>query len=1188
MKNFVLKDDLHHNAYSWPKTLLSYPLQGMPTKGDVLYLDGQAIPYQTEKTQDDYVLKFISDLPTYGERAFVWGKGTKQFESVIEGGLHNEFFSVKSDRKGGFRILNNDGVEFIYSVQSTRKILSIEEKLSGGVVEGILTQKFRFDGGAIYELVVKVKRELDYLEIYENMSGFAENEVKLCISWEGFSPQKRYSYDRGIEKIGAYLHSDGEFPFVLNPYMPWVSIYDQRYVAYLGKEFWSGFLFHDLEYYDDGQYAIGGSRYNLAFRMYEEKIVAPIENGKRAFMHILCKDKAPNSLNNHYLKYYSYVSLDKVKDWVLDWEDDKTKYPKYFHVEKSSTYDYCTLKKTGKPNVEDFFNILDNGKGPLAIIEKTGPVSCRSFVQEWAPLFDLTASQMTDEEFKRARAALAFICYVWSSENYFPTRNMLAGHPNFLTDMLAPVGLFSALLGTHPMHKDWLAVYEISQARNLKYHIRPAVEKWKAKGGRWTEAVGCYMFGMLHSSISVATVIYRLCGGEMPLLYPHFKALLEFLVDAQPAPLAEGKRYYLPQGAHSGNSEFGGSFGLGYFHTIIQLADMCKYYEPLLAEYLLHNYRNNEDFEKVLADKSVMEGDSYKRFAVNDGGTSPDLSSIKYTGYGFMLRHSVNTPEEMSVFLGQIDEGPNYRWGRAGQGGCGQIFYHANGKKYSDHASEAVGDENLGDVEACTNFGVLLGHEYKCVGRNDLTEELIDLHFVQYARVNAGEYSSPYYKYRSVFMVGNEYITVYDAVADKRQAGRFTWSYPKDSEPYIYNLHPNVEGRKSVVGDSVDNFVNFEMSKSNTELKIFDGSGDFLTLVTHLQNVETIVTDYGTEVRLNGRKDYVFNEDAYSRIEEENIAFNGCVGYATEKEGVSYLAIIKGDYIRFKDKALCIPKKGRYAMSLVNGCYGKAYFEKTGAVKVYAPKINGKVWINGKEMAFIYESGAYLFTIPKGESRWNIGRYPLLEKAVILKSIVQKDGFIITWESLGKNVSYEVEISTDFEKTWERIATVDDATSYMKQGLSEGKYHVRVRGVRVKDIGEYSNPYPVHVNGEKPHCPEGLRVVVNGEKYLATWGQVLGVEKYRLFEVTTKKLVYEGEERSCFVDEGDYAVTCVNGNGESEPSLTRSTADKLAGWDNHPEKGFVRDTRSYEYGYPGFDYLGNPNKSILQYPKTEE
>jgi hypothetical protein len=89
-------------------------------------------------------------------------------------------------------------------------------------------------------------------------------------------------------------------------------------------------------------------------------------------------------------------------------------------------------------------------------------------------------------------------------------------------------------------------------------------------------------------------------------------------------------------------------------------------------------------------------------------GTNPHLRSRKYTGYGIILRSAVETPQELSIHLQQIDEGPNYRWGRAGEGGCGVIYFFANGKAYSSHGSEDVGDRDDQDADYCSNFSVSL------------------------------------------------------------------------------------------------------------------------------------------------------------------------------------------------------------------------------------------------------------------------------------------------------------------------------------------------------------------------------------------------------------------------------------------------------------------------------------------------
>ena len=76
--------------------------------------------------------------------------------------------------------------------------------------------------------------------------------------------------------------------------------------------------------------------------------------------------------------------------------------------------------------------------------------------------------------------------------------------------------------------------------------------------------------------------------------------------------------------------------------------------------------------------------------------------------------------------------------------------------------------------------------------------------------------------------------------------------------------------------------------------------------------------------------------------------------------------------------------------------------------------------------------------------------------------------------------------------------------------------------------------------------------------------------------------------RSVRVDEGEYFVTAINGNGESLPSEVRTTYSRLAKWDHHPEKKFIRDTRSNEHGYSGFDYVNNQQKPVLKYDDEEQ
>lgn len=1202
MENFILKDHLNHRAYAWPQTVLSYSKTGeMPILGeDALYRNGEPISYQTEKTEDGYTLKILSDLPRGEKHVFEWKKGDSPSTPLAESGLDNGFIRVESIENGLVKILSLDGLFCEYSLATTKKILSVSEVITGGAIEKTLVKTLVFEDGSNYIFTVKIKAALDYVEIYEDMRGFIADGSTLTATWGGFSPRYRFAPERGTEQVDAYLKEDDSLPFYLAPHADGGRLRDQKGVAYEDRQkgVWLGFLFHDLAACDDGDYTIGCSSKNMRFSLYEVRWVAPLQGKTRAFMCILCADKPADALLTHYIKYYSHVCLDKVKDWVLDWEDEQNEYPKYYTVKPNTTTGTFFFSRKGKPFPEDILKMIDEYSTRFSRFELFDPVSCRTFIYDWAPIFDMTASRMTKEEFQHARAAMAFTCYVLSQEDFFPIDILLAGHPNFLTDVMGTVGIFAAILGKrHPAYRDWLARYEIAMARNLKYHIRPAVEKWQSLGGRWTENIGCYLFTMLHCT-EICSVIYHTTGGEMPLLYEHFKPLLAFIVNMQAVENQQGRRLYMPHGAHSCTGEYGGEFGHGYFPSMIQLADMCRYYEPLLSEYILHNYRNQENFDGLFDKLAHWKHDSYQCRTKNDGGTPPDLYSCKYTGLGYMMRNAANTDDEMLLFLQQLDEGPNYRWGRAARGGCGELYYYANRKKYTDHSPEDVGDENKGDVQACTNFGVLVEHEYKSVGRNELTEPLMDFDFIQYARVNAGEYSQPYYRYRSVMMVENKYIAVYDAVADRMQYGRFTWAQNQtDDFPAIWNLKPGVQGIDGTGGYSVDKHPTYNFKFPQCRTKAFDGAGDFLTVVTHLRSYghEPHIyapkkTEYGCEVGFPYRRDRIFNGQSKTYFSEGDCAFEGYVGYQTQTPSELRLAIFDGEYIAQNGVSLRIPyEKGvRRGMSLrlnKGHLFGKYSFERGGQVRVEMQKHdNASVWLNGKKVNADYQNGGYVFNIPQGNGCWNIGMYPDIEKTEIYTTRANKDGAYIAWKKVAGAENYELEVKAYADEAYTKVVTVQEL-HYTVKGLSEGKYFVRVRGVRADAVGEYSHPYPVYVTSEIPHCPEGLRVVEKDGAFTASWGQVLGADTYRLYRCTNdgNVLIYEGATRNVVVSQGKYFVTCVNGNGESKPSLYRSTVEELARWDHHPEKGFIRNTRSGEDGYPGFKYIHNGESEILQY-----
>ena len=385
-------------------------------------MDGQPVPYQTECTGENaYDLLVLSDLPTDGLHEFDWRKGTECFDTLAKLPLDNGILQVTSIKNGLVEVRHRNGACFRFTLSGPAPLRS-EESVSGGSVEARLEKTLYFPNGAVYHFCIKLKRELDYAEIYEEMQGWEGQAARVRMQWEKFSPRYRNTLDRGEEKIDAYLREDGNFPFVLNPYMPARSWWDQKHVAFLDKKsgFWAGLLLHDIEHFHDGNYEIWGSRDTLAIALHPHGTSAPLQDGMRAYMLILCDDKPVEAIMEHYRKYYSHACLDCVKDWVLSWEDDRDEYPKYYRIERDTVFSYWYNTCVGKPSPEDMMEVLDRENTIFAHLERVSPVSCRSFRAAWAPLFDLTANQMSPEQFDRVRAAMAFTCYVLMGEKLLP------------------------------------------------------------------------------------------------------------------------------------------------------------------------------------------------------------------------------------------------------------------------------------------------------------------------------------------------------------------------------------------------------------------------------------------------------------------------------------------------------------------------------------------------------------------------------------------------------------------------------------------------------------------------------------------------------------------------------------------------------------------------------------------------
>ncbi|MGG1516382.1 hypothetical protein ABE504_13265 [Paenibacillus oryzisoli] len=1261
-KPILIEDQLQVTGYAWPPSLLGFVRPDEEAAAESVWLadaDGDTVPFQWRRTDTEARLCLVADLPTGAERRFEWRSGAAPAPAP-----GTKYGRVTVARDNGRAQADNGRLivqfaegrvvgEELFEVSMVGCAAEGIARMDGGgrkllTAEGTVTAEgpvfaecefiCRFEGGAEYRATVTVAAGLDYIELRERMSGFAAGErAMLAIEWRSFAPKRRYTKSRSAEPIDRYLNGSGELPFRVKPYDNAVCWQQAKAASFADDAVAAAVFVKDSGFWDDGEYALWGSPQTLAlrFRWSRHRRALrweyPLAAGTRCTAIALYpaqRDSADGSYVDELWLWHELLSLDKVKDWTLAWEERQSDYPRLFREERlpqrmHTWYGYTTAK----PTPGDMAAIVDRLSFCLHQPGDLSPVAAREFYA-WASTFDLAAPAMTPDQFNRLKAAWAFMAYAHNEESFMPVVKMLAGHPNFLVDVRSVPALMAALFPAHPDARRWKEDFERSMALNVKYHVRPDVPSWGTRGGRHTENLACYTLYNLKAMLSPVIALQRVWG-EHTVAYPNYAKWLSWLLHALTAPV-EGARHVPSQGAHAGGHVDDYAAPL----TLRSAGFGLRAIEPLLAEHLLHvSPADARIYAERVPNTDIWRGADVAPFDSNTG-TRPPLRSAAYTGYGFVLRADVGAPAEASVHLQQIDEGPNYRWGRAGQGGCGVITYFANGKRLSFNRKEDVGDDNMGDVQACCNFGVLYGHEFRSVGRSELTEPLLDLGFAQFARVLAGPYASPAYHSRSVLMSGSDYIIVYDQVGDMRVRGRFSWFvHERDPFPTICQLKPGVSsydaapGIPAEVGPGAYRNVNDE-SKG----KHYDGNGHFLTLVSphgkgdygYLLGVQA--TAYGAVVTLNDRRDFVFRDEAAIAFDEGGVSFTGHAGlvrqYSAEK---AEAALFVGSRIGAAGVTLEVAGDGpvdestgelppagfsfaRGGASLTGG-----YADRGGAVVTLTlpEALLGaayRLYVDGLLLEPLDSSECCVtFRLPAGRGQWEwTDRLPIPAAVQVAGYRASSGSAELIWEPTAGAESYEIAVSDDGGATWAVAAAgitgepMDTALPlrWRLAGTNGTKRHVRIRAVNRDRVGPWSDDYPVYLTGEPPERADGLRVARTGRGFRVTWGWQLGATGYRLYRRERGEgsfaVVYEGE-LPAYADEAadparvyEYCVAACNGNGEGLASPPRDTAPGgLADWDPRPEEAFRRYTRSHEYGYNGFDHWANESKPVLSYPGDE-
>ena len=1137
----------------------------------------------------------------------------------------------------------------------------LTEELESGPLRSLHRITYTTSTGFKYVATVECAVGIDFVRLYEDMEAIpVDASGTFDFAWSGCrfayrqSPNHPYNFPSKVtSKYTDYpwepiapMHIDSQFgvvpgissvgklPFSLRLFEPW-----QDVAAASFANFWDDtssdaaaiFIDHP-EQWEDHEYAIWHASQRIAVDFVYCKstlhFVWKIAKGARSscisfYDHV--KDvEAMQQLERDAMgekgsgwhtglfatsyalnlqNWYGTLNLNKVKDWQLLYPQIATlPEPLFKDVSFKSVAEYDqTISDSGFVTQLALSGVRQN--------HGFGPTSSRMLLESWVPGYQVFRAHLSQAQRQRIEAILLFLAYVHAGEDYMPMRRMLSGHPNFLSDVKSTPPGMSFLFPEHSAADTWADEWEAYLHLNTRYHTRPAVESWNARGGRWTENLGTYVWAFLRPALRVSFLLKSRDGYER-FCTPPLVSLGEWLINALSAPFSgendvvmkqitgdvshnEGSRRHYWGIVHPSDGERRVHPPIGAHSERRKTPRMMWYmgtalrnYSPLTGEHLMWAaHPSDQDMEAT-----VDEADPYAvMYAQPDNrGTNPHLCSAKYTGYGITLRAAVDTLQELSVHLIQIDDGPNYRWGNANEGACGMVYFFANGKGYSHNGTEDAGDRIDQDTDFGTNFGVWKNGTFRSIGQNVLSSPFYDLSFAQFMQIVPREgsraYSWPEYVSRSILLAGDDYFILHDRVFNPQVAHRFSWFVRRGDEfPHISFL--TVSG-----SHELGQFSSVETE--TTTGKWVDGMGDSIALITHKEGVHVEAASFGGRVSLRNGSDLIFAVAKPVAFQEGKNSFTGTSGIIRNCADGWEIALFHGNKIaaagfsfETDDNNLGISAK----ISENGNAWGYYIALRDSKMQIEIPAHSRKLtfFIDGQKYGES-EDDQCTVELPAGTHRWELSAgLPVPLAPQVERTESMDGGAIVHCIRVVAASSYVLEISDDDGKMWKPFSTATTPIFKISGLTNEKKYHVRLIARNVERESEPGAEYPLYVTRCPPSPPDGLHVELRSGETQLSWGEVLGVTEYRLYRKSkgeaVYRVVYSGnattwkdadqaimppvviafntmkQSASTF---NKYYVTSVDHNGESRPSRTADTDP--ASWRNFNPTADERFRRTVE------------------------
>ncbi|MFD2329928.1 discoidin domain-containing protein [Cohnella sp. GCM10020058] len=677
-------------------------------------------------------------------------------------------------------------------------------RVTGEVLEdGPLYLKYRVSysltGGKSYAVVLTVRHNEKYVAYDESLSGLTEADgVSFKLSYKnGVDPNGRISFSNGgyggtnwgsndgyAAAYGYGVDAAGKLPVNLGLYSPNTG-HTPRSISLWKDDGDNGLIFSEYRLADwktsvryswDAAdkpenlyfYDYGGDKYMLtklvgterhwAFGVLprSEMVVAGISaNDAKAatvpaprmytlysdfkahgqaidFTALSGADQFGSAPDAKLFAKLSDFSLDRYKDLTLDWNEALTPYET-----GGTAYTYAQFWTANRNNFRGAalvhpFKYWDYFNAGFLNYE---------YANQWLIDYANSRSGWTEAQRKQVRAILAFMLGEMTGDNGLPQHSMMGGHPNFIMSFKKAIPIGAYVFKDHPDAKQWRDDFMSFWEEWLSVYTRQANTALNAAGGRWLENVGNYWPASLVRA-NVAAVAMQKYDGTLIYDNPVVTSLMDWTIDTI-ADVGLPNRGVIPMGAHT--------YGVGSIYESGER--MQGFYDTAV----------------LMSGQGLIEG-KYLLYRITKGkeGVAPPVHASKlYNDYGPVLWYDFGGPNEAFVTL-QTLYGSGYRWGVASNG---QLYYSAGGKNWSWNTPESNGDAlDIAQLSVFDSGGA------RTLSAHAVDGVLYDFDFAQYYKAAAMNNNYNNYLSRSVMMVKNKYLAVYDDMNNTTQNGTFYWN----------------------------------------------------------------------------------------------------------------------------------------------------------------------------------------------------------------------------------------------------------------------------------------------------------------------------------------------------------------------------------------------------------------------------